>query len=138
MPFRHIRRAVLALALSLAVTALATSPARAQTALRWAHVYETGKPYHTWALWAADEIEKRTEGRYSIEVFPASSPGKESDINEGLGLGTVDIIYTGQLFAGRFHGPIAIGGAPYMFRDFDHWKKYSESAVHVEIGRAHV
>jgi tripartite ATP-independent transporter DctP family solute receptor len=66
-------------------------------------------------------------------VFPASSLGKESDINEGLGLGTVDIIYTGQLFAGRFYGPIAIGGAPFVFRDFDHWDKFRASDLFREL-----
>src|SRR5207247_7306902 len=40
-----------------------------------------------------------------------------------------DMIYTGQLFAGRSYGPISIGGAPFMFRDFDHWKKYAESPL---------
>ena len=99
--------------------------AMAQTKLKWAHVYETSEPYHTPAVWAAGEIKKRTNNRYDVEVFPASTLGKETDINQGLTLGTVDIIYTGQLFAGRTHGPLAIGGAPYMFRDFDHWKAFS-------------
>ena len=117
--------------------ALAGGAAQAQTSLKWAHVYETSEPYHTWAVWAAEEIGKRTEGRYKIEVFPASSLGKESDINEGLGLGTVDIIYTGQLFAGRFHGPIAIGGAPYMFRDYDHWAKYAKSDLFKELAEGY-
>ena len=105
----------------------------AQTKLKWAHVYETSEPYHTAALWAAGEINKRTSNRYVIEVFPASTLGKETDINQGLTLGTVDIIYTGQLFAGRTYGPLAIGGAPYMFRDFAHWKAYSTSALFDEL-----
>src|SRR5947209_6584106 len=83
----------------------------AQTKLKWAHVYEATEPYHTAALWAADEIKKRTNGRYEIQVFPASTLGKETDINQGLTLGTVDIIYTGQLFAGRTFGPLEIGRA---------------------------
>ena len=116
-------------------TAIAVATgAMAQTKLKWAHVYETSEPYHTAALWAAGEIKKRTSGRYDIEVFPASTLGKETDINQGLTLGTVDIIYTGQLFAGRTHGPLAIGGAPYMFRDFDHWKRYSTSPLFRELG----
>ena len=68
--------------------------AQAQTKLKWAHVYETSEPFHKNALWAAEEIKKRTNGRYDVQVFPASSLGKESDINQGLTLGTVDIIYT--------------------------------------------
>jgi tripartite ATP-independent transporter DctP family solute receptor len=112
---------------------LAATGAMAQTKLKWAHVYETSEAYHTAAIWAAGEIKKRTNGRYDIEVFPASTLGKETDINQGLTLGTVDIIYTGQLFAGRTYGPLAIGGAPYMFRDFDHWKRYATSPLFREL-----
>jgi tripartite ATP-independent transporter DctP family solute receptor len=103
--------------------------AHAQQKLKFAHVYEVSEPYHSAALWAAGEIAKRTSNRYTMEVFPASSLGKETDINQGLTLGTVDIIYTGQLFAGRNYGPISIGGAPFMFRDFDHWKKFATSKL---------
>jgi tripartite ATP-independent transporter DctP family solute receptor len=111
--------------------------AAAQTKLKWAHVYETTEPYHTAALWAAGEIAKRTSNRYQIEVFPASTLGKETDINQGLTLGTVDIIYTGQLFAGRTYGPLAIGGAPYMFRDFAHWQKFAASPLFAELAEGY-
>ena len=109
------------------------APAVAQTKLKWAHVYEVSEPYHKWAVWAADEFKKRSNNKYEIQVFPASSLGKESDINEGLGLGTVDIIYTGQLFAGRAFGPLAIGGAPFMFRDYGHWSAFRNSPLFGEL-----
>src|SRR4029077_7554239 len=115
----------------------AARAALAQKKLKFAHVYETSEPYHTAALWAAGEIKKRTNGRYDIEVFPASTLGKETDINQGLTLGTVDIIYTGQLFTGRTYGPLAIGGAPYMFRDFDHWKRYSTSPLFAQLAEGY-
>jgi tripartite ATP-independent transporter DctP family solute receptor len=129
---RAFKRATLQTLLAVAAFAV-TGSAFAQTKLKWAHVYETGEAYHKWALWAADEIKKRTANRYEVQVFPASSLGKETDINQGLTLGTVDIIYTGQAFAARNHPPLAIGGAPFMFRDFAHWKKYSESPVLQEL-----
>ena len=118
--------------IAAAALAVATGAA-AQTKLKWAHVYETSESYHTAAVWAAGEIAKRTNNRYQVEVFPASSLGKETDINQGLTLGTVDIIYTGQLFAGRTYGPIAIGGAPYMFRDFSHWNAFRTSPLFKEL-----
>src|SRR6267154_4168988 len=111
------------------LAALPAAAPMAQQKLKFAHVYETSEPYHTWALWAAGEIARRTGNRYTMDVFPASSLGNETQINQSLSLGTVDVIYTGQLFAGRSHGPISIGGAPFMFRDFDHWKKYAESPL---------
>jgi tripartite ATP-independent transporter DctP family solute receptor len=119
------------------VLALAAGGAVAQTKLKFAHVYETSEPYHAAALWAAGEIGKRTANRYVVEVFPASTLGKESDINQGLTLGTVDIIYTGQLFTGRTYGPLAIGGAPYMFRDFAHWKAFSTSPLFAELAEGY-
>ncbi len=127
---------ILKVALALATLVFAGS-VFAQTKLKFAHVYETSEPYHTAAVWAAGEINKRTSNRYVVEVFPASTLGKETDINQGLTLGTVDIIYTGQLFAGRTYGPLAIGGAPFMFRDFAHWKTYSTSPLFGELAEGY-
>ncbi len=131
-PLRRLRLALLGAA-ALATLASVPAPVSAQTKLKWAHVYETSEPFHTEALWAANEVKKRTGGRYEIQVFPASQLGKESDINQALTLGTVDIIYTGQNFAARAYGPLSIGGAPFMFRDYDHWAKYVASPVFAEL-----
>ena len=125
------------LTIAAALSLIAFGTAHAQTKLKWAHVYEIAEPYHTAALWAAGEIAKRTNNRYTIEVFPASTLGKETDINQGLTLGTVDIIYTGQLFAGRTFGPLAIGGAPFMFRDFNHWKSFAASPLFGELAEGY-
>src|SRR5690606_34613038 len=46
-----------------AFAALGLPAAQAQMKLKWAHVYETPEPYHTEALWAAEEIKKRTGGK---------------------------------------------------------------------------
>ena len=130
------RSLVLSLALASAVFGLASS-ANAQTKLKWAHVYEVSEPYHAQALWAAEEIKKRTNGRYEIGVFPASQLGNENQINEGLGLGTVDMIYTGTSFAGSIHKPLAISGAPFMLRDFNHWKAYRDSKLFRDIAKGY-
>jgi len=122
--------------LAIAAFGLAT-PAAAQTKLKWAHVYETSEAYHTQAVWAAEEIKKRTNGRYEIQVFPASQLGNENQINEGLGLGTVDIIYTGQNFAGSIHKPLAIAGAPFILRDFNHWKAYRDSQLFRDLAKGY-
>jgi tripartite ATP-independent transporter DctP family solute receptor len=112
---------------------IVAAPALAQQKLKFAHVYETSEPYHTYAVWAAGEIAKRTSNRYTMDVFAASQLGNETQINQSLSLGTVDLIYTGQAFAARSYPPLSIGGAPYMFRDFDHWKKYSQSKVLADL-----
>ena len=108
-------------------------PASAQTKLKWAHVYEVTEPYHTEALWAASEIRKRTKGKFDIEVFPASQLGNENQLNEGLGLGAVDIVYVGINFVAATYQPLGITGAPFMLRDFDHWKAYRDSKLFSDL-----
>lgn len=111
--------------------------AAAQTKLKWAHVYETSEPFHKWSVWAGDEIKKRSNGRYEVQVFPASTLGKESDINQGLTLGTVDIILTGASFAGRTYPPLAITYFPFIFRDAEHQLKYAKSDVFRELSEGY-
>jgi len=118
---------------ALAAPLLGGRAALAQTRLRWAHVYETNEPYHTQAVWASGEIARRTANRWNIEVFPASALGNEPTINQGLSLGTVDMIYTGTAFAGATHRPLAISNAPYMFRDFEHYATYRDSELLREL-----
>ena len=111
----------------------AGGPALAQQKLKWAHVYEVSEPYHTESVWAAAEIKKRTNGKFDIEVFPASSLGKETDINQGMALGTVDMIISGPSFAARSYPRLGIAYYPFIFRDADHLLAYSKSPVFAEM-----
>ena len=127
-----MKRTLLKTLLAAAVVALAGT-ASAQTKLKWAHVYETSEPYHTESVWAAEEIKKRTNGKFEIQVFPASSLGKETDINQGMGLGTIDMIISGPSFAARSYPRLGIAYYPFIFRDADHLLAYSKSPVFKEM-----
>ena len=115
--------------LSAAALVVGATPALAQTKLKWAHVYEVSEPYHTESVWAAEEIKKRTNGRYEIQVFPASTLGKETDINQGLTLGTVDMIISGPSFAARSFPRVGVAYYPFIFRDAAHQAAYAKSDV---------
>ena len=119
--------------LATAVMMAGTLAAHAQTTLKWAHVYEATEPFHTESVWAAEEIAKRTDGRYKIDVFPASQLGKETDLNQGLKLGTVDIIISGSSFAARDFKPIGVTYYPYIFRDPSHLIAYTKSDVYKRL-----
>jgi len=123
-------KSILKMLLGATAVVLASAlAAQAETVLKWAHVYETSEPFHTDSVWAAEEIGKRTEGRYKIDVFPASQLGKEADLNQGLKLGTVDIIISGSSFAAREHKPIGVTYFPYIFRDPSHLLAYTKSDI---------
>ena len=117
--------------------AMALGAATAQTKLKFAHVYETSEAFHVEALWTAQEFAKRTNNKYQIEVFPASQLGKETDINQGLSLGSVDIILSGASFAARSFPPIGVTYYPFTFRDSDHLAAYSKSDVFRELAKGY-
>jgi tripartite ATP-independent transporter DctP family solute receptor len=129
------RRTFAALAAFAALSLAA--PAQAQTKLKFGHVYETSEAFHVEALWAAQEIAKRTNNKYQVEVYPASQLGKETDINQGLSLGSVDIIISGSSFAARSFPPLGVTYYPFLFRDADHLLAYTKSDVFKELTKGY-
>ncbi len=123
---------IAACALAASATGL-LSMAQAQTKLKWAHVYETSESYHKQSVWAAEEIKKRSNGKFDIQVFPASTLGKESDLNQGMTLGSVDMIISGTSFAARAYPRLGIAYYPFIFRDADHLITYAKSDVFAEM-----
>ncbi|WP_338027265.1 sialic acid TRAP transporter substrate-binding protein SiaP [Colwellia maritima] len=105
--------------------------------LTWAHVYELTEPLHIWSVWAAKEINRKTNGRYVIDVFPASIMGKEAELNQSLSLGTIDIIYTGTSFAAQNYPPMGLSELPYVFRDYEHWQKFNDSILFKELSEGY-
>ncbi len=78
-------------------------------------------------------IRQAHNNKYQIEVFPASQLGKETDINQGLSLGSVDIIISGSSFAARSFPPIGVTYYPFTFRSPEHLLAYTKSDVYKEL-----
>jgi tripartite ATP-independent transporter DctP family solute receptor len=119
------------------VAFFAAGALHAQTQISWAHVYEAQEPYHIWAEWVAEQFAERTEGRYEIVVHPASTLGSQVALAEGLDLGTIDMMYDGQFFAGTRYGPMALGSAPFVFGDYAHWERYRESDLFEDLAQGY-
>lgn len=130
---RHIVRAFAGAMFSFAVTGTAS----AETTLKWAHIFEVSEPFHTEALWAAEEIEKRTDGRYKIQVFPSAQLGNEVNLDEGLTLGTVDIVILTNGFAAKKYPPIGVTYFPFIFRDAAHLLAYTKSDSYAKLTRGY-
>lgn len=125
-----LKKTILGTLVALAMSPISTL---ASETLKWGHVYEVKTPYHQSALLAAKKFEKYTDGRYKINVYPASSLGKESALGESLSLGTVDIINTGVSFLKNSYAPLTISDHPFVLRDFNHWKAYLNSDLFKEL-----
>ncbi len=136
--FMSLKTLVPSTALAAATIAFGLmSPAQATTVLKFAHVYDESTPYHKVLLKAAEEIKEKTDDRYEMQVFPSSSLGNEESINEGLSLGTVDLIYTGPAFMAQSYPEIGLIDYPFVFRDFDHWQAFWNSDLRDEMAKGY-
>lgn len=131
------RRRICAWLMGAAIAFGGTSAAAAQEVLRWAHVFEVTEPYHTETVWAAEEIGKRTNGKFKIEVYPASQLGKEVDLIQGLSLGTVDIVILSAALAAKDYAPIGVSYYPFTFRNAEHLLAYTKSDVYKKLTSAY-
>ncbi len=90
-------------------------------------------PYHTWSVWAGEQIEKQTNGKYKVEVYPASSLGKETDINQGMQLGTVDMIISGLSLRHAVFQELVWATTRLHSRDGNHLLAWSKSDNFAEL-----
>lgn len=117
--------------------AFVAGPALAQQTIKFAHVYEANTLYNDAALWIAEQIEERSNGDFEVDVFPSSQLGNEETITEGLQIGSIQMAYTGPTFLGQFYKPMAISEAPFIWKDYAHWKKYQDSDVFSEVSQGY-
>lgn len=64
------------------------------TVLKMGHVYAEDYPMHLAMQQMSDYIYENTDGRYRIDLYANSTLGGESDLIEGVNIGTVDLCFT--------------------------------------------
>lgn len=127
-----IVRTLLATCLGLGITSVSLADT-----LKLSHSYEPSTAHNVWADWAAAEIEKRTEGRHTVNVFPSSQLGNERDVEEGITNGVVDIAFIGPGHLAQRYKPISIHLAAFLWRDLDHFKAYPTSNTYKEVTKGY-
>ena len=78
-----------------------------------------------------EKFEKRTEGRYRLEIFHSSQLGGEKEMQEMLTIGSLEISLSGLL--NTYEPMFAIFELPYLYRDRGHIYKVNNSELMEEI-----
>ncbi|WP_299819885.1 TRAP transporter substrate-binding protein [uncultured Jannaschia sp.] len=79
-----------------ALVSLAGPLAAQERTLQLGHLANEDNSWHQASVRFAEEVERLTDGRIAVEVFPNESLGKEIDLINGMQLGTVDMTITGE------------------------------------------
>jgi len=123
-----IRQTLYTTVVAAATLLLAAGTVGAQTIVKIGYAIAQNSHAGVGATTFCDEIEKGTQGRYKCQQFPSGSLGGEREMVEAVQLGTLDFVDTSTGPVGNFVPEIKIVDIPFLFRDYDHARKYLDSA----------
>jgi len=107
--------------------------ASAQTVLKIGYTPAVTSHYGVGTQVLCDEIEKGTQGRYKCQIFPNGALGGEREMIEAVQLGTLDIVNTSTGPVGNFVPEVKIVDIPFLFRDYDHARRFLDGPIGQEI-----
>jgi TRAP-type transport system periplasmic protein len=96
------------------------APSPAAKTLKLGYILSTKSQLGAGATVFADEIAKRTAGRYQIEQYPNSALGGEVEMLKAVQLGTVDMAFITGAPLPNFVPDIGVFNIPFLFRDVNH------------------
>lgn len=95
------------------------------------HVVTTDHSYHLGLQRFAELLSEKSDGRISLEIFPSSQLGNESDLTEGVVMGTVDMALVNSGNLASFTDAYSLFDLPFLFRDEEH----ARSVITGDIGQ---
>lgn len=101
--------------------------------LKAGHSLTEDHPYHIGLMELAKNVEKRTEGKVKIEVFPLSQLGAERELTEALTLGTADMSVSSTAPIANFYPEIGIVDMPFLFESREHAYKILDGEIGQEL-----
>lgn len=105
---------------ALALCAYDAVPAAADNVvIKMGMVDPDGSNFHKGGLAIAEEVEKATNGRVTIQVFAGGQLGNERDMYEGAQMGTIDMFAASNAVLTSFIPEMAVLDMPFMFNSAD-------------------
>ncbi|HWT31554.1 MAG TPA: TRAP transporter substrate-binding protein DctP, partial [Propylenella sp.] len=94
--------------------ALALTGAAAAQELRYAHVGSEGDIQTRYAAEAAEAIKAATDGRVTVQVFPASQLGGVAELVDGVRMGSISMGHHDFASLARIVPEVAVFNAPFV------------------------
>jgi tripartite ATP-independent transporter DctP family solute receptor len=102
--------------------------AQAQTVLKFSHSDQPGGARHKAAEMFGQKIEQYTQGRYKLQVFPASQLANDQKAIEQLQLGGIDFTVSSTGSYATHVATLNLTMLPYLVENYEQgWKLYDES-----------
>lgn len=85
-----------------------------------AHNLATDHPYHTGLVKFDELLKERSNGRFSLEIFPSAQLGSEREAIEGVQMGTIDMTLVSTAPLSGFSDSFLLVDLPFIFTSREH------------------
>ncbi|RZI90938.1 MAG: TRAP transporter substrate-binding protein, partial [Microbacterium sp.] len=85
------------------------------------HAYAPDSLQHRAAEQLSELVSEKSDGAITIDVFPSAQLGSWEEMQEGLEIGSVDIVIESLGSLERYTDLAAIEGLPFLYEDADHF-----------------
>ncbi|WP_422447464.1 TRAP transporter substrate-binding protein [Thermoanaerobacterium sp. DL9XJH110] len=96
------------------------------------HVENEDSTWHKAFLKFAEEVNKKSNGRIEIKIYPNSQLGSEREMIEGVQAGTMDMTMSGETLQ-NWAPKVGVMSALYAIRDYDQLDKVAGGEIGKEI-----
>ena len=94
-----------------------TDTSNAEYTLKVGHTLQENTPSHEGFLKFKEEVEKNSNGRIAVEIYPNSSLGSERVMFEACQMGTLEIAYGTTSVLANFMPKMKVLDLPFVFED---------------------
>ena len=110
------RRLILAAGTAAALVRPALALTGRQTRIRYAHNAPTSHGWHLWGVQFKQAVEKRSDGKITVTIYPNAQMGTEQDIAKAVRLGSLEMGAVGVALM-NWVPDVSITDAPFLFKD---------------------
>jgi tripartite ATP-independent transporter DctP family solute receptor len=121
---------------AIGVGLIARSSFAANTRLRFGHMWPASSVWGKGAQRFADLLNQKTNGHYTVRVYPDGQLGAERDMEEGLGVGNLDCTFGGSDVLTQFEPKMGIFTMPFLFPDYAHANAVMDGPIGEEVFNA--
>uniref|UniRef100_UPI0025A5F17D TRAP transporter substrate-binding protein n=1 Tax=Enterocloster clostridioformis TaxID=1531 RepID=UPI0025A5F17D len=101
--------------------------------IKIAHVSQEGVPIDLASNKLGEMLKEKTGGRITVDVFPASALGNNTELLEKLQMGTLEMAISSVAFLGAFTDSTALLDLPYLFQSNEAAEEVLDGDVGQEI-----
>lgn len=97
--------------------------------IKLGHAQVVSHPVHEAMLYMAKQIEKKSNGKIKVKVYPNQQLGSERELLELLQIGSLGMTKVSAAALEGFAPTMQVFGMPYLFRDDEHQRKVLEGPI---------